>query len=307
MHSSIPTQGNADRAGYAKATLLRFGMPRLWIGCSALTLTAALIATPPVLAQTTTNGCETQAGSPAVVPELKHGLLQGYLAKEELPDSLKLLEGPPQQGSAANALDQAKAEATFPLQGSPRWTLAARDADLHFPAAATTFSCALGVPISESSTPKLVMLLRRSMTDAGLSTYRAKNHYQRPRPFMSNEKAICTPDDIEGLRKDGSYPSGHTAVGWAWALILSEIAPERGDQLLARGLAYGQSRNICNVHWFSDVQAGQLMGTATVARLQANPVFRADLQAARQEVQALRKQQAQPNGDCTLERQALER
>ena len=290
-----------------KATLLHFGMHRLWIGCASLTLTAALITAPPVLAQTTTNTCETQAGSPANVPELKHGLLQGYLGKNDLPDSMALLEGPPKPGSAADALDQAKAEATFPLQASPRWTLAARDADLHFPAAATTFSCALGVPISESTTPSLYVLLRRSLTDAGLSTYRAKNHYQRPRPFMRNGKPICTPDDIEGLRKDGSYPSGHTAVGWAWALILSEIAPDRRDPLLARGLAYGQSRSICNVHWFSDVEAGRLMGSATVAQLHANPVFRADLQAARQEVEALRKRQAQPNGDCTLERQTLKR
>ena len=41
------------------------------------------------------------------------------------------------------------------------------------------------------------------------------------------------------------------------------------------------------------------------ARLQAEPVFQADLQAARQEVQALRARQAQPNGDCTLEEAAL--
>lgn len=47
------------------------------------------------------------------------------------------------------------------------------------------------------------------------------------------------------------------------------IPPERGDELLAHGLAYGQSRNICSAHWFSDVEAGQLMGTATVARLHA--------------------------------------
>ena len=45
-----------------QTTLLHFGMHRLWIGCTALTLTAALITAPPVLAQTTTNTCETQAG-----------------------------------------------------------------------------------------------------------------------------------------------------------------------------------------------------------------------------------------------------
>ena len=80
------------------------------------------------------------------------------------------------------------------------------------------------------------MLLRRTLADAGLSTYTAKNNYQRKRAFMVNEKPICTPEEAEGLRKDGSYPSGHTAIGWAWALILSEIAPERADAILAEYL-----------------------------------------------------------------------
>lgn len=283
-------------------------MQRLWISCAAFALSTSLFTALPVPVQAqSSSDCDGQAGSPSTVPELKHGLLQGYLGKDDLPDSMQLLNGPPQAGSADEALDRAKAEATFALKDTPRWRLAAMDADLHFTAAASVFSCALGVPISESTTPSLYVLLRRSLTDAGLSTYRAKNHYQRQRPFMTNGKAICTPNDIEGLRKDGSYPSGHTAVGWAWALILSEIAPERRDQLLARGLAYGQSRSICNVHWFSDVEAGRLMGSATVSQLHANPVFRADLRAARKEVAVLRQNQAKPNGDCALEAEALKR
>ena len=55
---------------------------------------------------------------------------------------------------------------------------------------------------------------------------------------------MCTPEIEAGLRNDGSYPSGHTSVGWAWALILSEIAPERQNQILSHGLAYGQSRSV---------------------------------------------------------------
>ena len=72
-------------------------------------------------------------------------------------------------------------------------------------------------------------------------------------------------------------------------------------------MAYGQSRSICNVHWFSDVEAGRLMGSATVSQLHANPVFRADLRAARKEVAALRQNQAKPNSDCALEAEALKR
>jgi len=279
-------------------------MARLCRSSAVMTLLIALLAGIPAPAKAATP-CELGPGSPATVPEIKPGLLKGYLEKEAMANALALLEGPPRPGSAAAALDQAKANASFALRDSPRWTLAARDADLQFLEAAISFSCALGVPINATDTPRLLLLMRRSMTDLGLATYPAKNRYQRQRPFMVNNQPICTPADEQGLRGDGSYPSGHTAVGWGWGLILSTIAPERSDELIARGRAFGESRSICNVHWHSDVQTGELMASATTARLHADPVFQADLQAARQEVEALRARQARPNGDCTLEEAAL--
>lgn len=249
--------------------------------------------------------CDSSVGSPSDIKELRPGILQGYLEPKALPDSLKLLPAPPKTGSPADLLDLARAKATIAIQGSPRWELATIDADLHFPAAAKIFSCALGVPISQETTPRLYTLLRRTLTDAGLATYRAKTHYQRPRPFMRNGQAICTPNDEAKLREDGSYPSGHTSGGWAWALILSEMAPERRDQLISRGIEYGNSRSICNVHWSSDVEAGRLIGSATVAQLHADPVFRADLKAASAEIKALRMRGLPANGNCSLETQAF--
>lgn len=95
-------------------------------------------------------------------------------------------------------------------------------------------------------------------------------------------------------------------MGWAWALILSEIAPNQQDQILQRGREFGESRNVCNVHWYSDVQAGLLMGAATVAQLQANPVFRADLRAAAAEVKAQQTLNPNANGvECALDQKAL--
>jgi len=173
------------------------------------------------------------------------------------------------------------------------------------PKAADTFSCALGIPITERNTPHLYMLLRRTLADAGLSTYTAKNHYQRRRPFMVNNAPICTPEEEEKLRKDGSYPSGHTAIGWAWALILTEIAPEQADAILACGRAFGESRVVCNVHWHSDVVAGRFMGAATVARLHADPGFRAEIEAAKRELEAARRGGYTPPGDCQVETEAL--
>jgi acid phosphatase (class A) len=226
-------------------------------------------------------------GQAVAVKEVKLGILEGYLAKEELPNSLKLLPPPPQEGSAAFARDEEASRASLKLRGSARWNQAIADANLAFPAAADAFSDALEFEITEKATPHLYLLLRRTLTDAGLSTYTAKNHYQRKRPFMFNNQPIGTPDEEEGLRKDGSYPSGHTAIGWAWALILCEIVPDRTDAILARGYAFGQSRVICNVHWESDVDAGRMMGSATVARLHADDGFLADLGKAKAEVKEL--------------------
>ncbi len=234
-------------------------------------------------------GCANskQPLSSGAVKEIAPGILEGYLAAEDLPDSLALLPPPPEEDSAAFAWDEEVSRSSFSLRGTQRWDQAIQDADLSFPKAAAAFSGVLGFPISEAKSPHLYLLLRRVLTDAGLSTYAAKNHYVRPRPFMVNNQPTCTPDDEEALREDGSYPSGHTAIGWAWALVLSEIVPEKTDAILARGREFGQNRVVCNVHWQSDVNEGRTMGAATVARLHADAGFLADLDAAKTEVKRL--------------------
>ena len=62
---------------------------------------------------------------------------------------------------------------------------------------------------------------------------------------------------------------------------------------------------ICGVHWQSDVMQGRIIGAATVARLQADPVFRAQFEAARKELAAVRANGLKPTGDCAAEAAAL--
>lgn len=212
----------------------------------------------------------------------------GYLDKAEVPDSLVLVPPPPADGSPGMALDQSVSAQALALHGSARFAQATRDADLSFPAGARQFACALGMPIDPQRTPHLYRLLERSRIDASAATRAAKNHYLRPRPFTRNGEPTCTPDDEEELRHNGSYPSGHGAIGWAWALILSEVDPARANALFERGRNYGESRLVCNVHWQSDILEGRHMGAAAVARLHDNAQFRTDLAAARKEVAAAR-------------------
>ena len=239
------------------------------------------------------------------VPEIRPGILQGYLPMDDPLDSKAFVPPAPAADSPRQAMDDAIASEMLALRGSPRWDLAQKDAHLGFPAAAEAFTCALDMPITEQDTPALYMLLRRTLADVGLATYSAKNAYQRERPFMVNGAPICTTDEEEMLRGDGSYPSGHTSIGWGWALILSQLAPERAETLLARGRAFGESRNVCNVHWRSDVIAGRMVAAAAVARLQTNQEFVAAMTAAGEDIERAREQNLAPTRDCAAEEAAL--
>jgi acid phosphatase (class A) len=191
------------------------------------------------------------------------------------------------------------------LRDTPAWTLAILDTDTSFPNAAGTYSCALNAPVTEQDTPHLYTLLRRTLIDAGFSTKAAKAHYDRARPFVVNNAPVCTPGGKDKQEKSLSYPSGHNAAGMAWALVLAEISPQHTDAIMARGQAYGLSRMVCNVHWYSDTVQGRYMGAYTVAKLHAEPAFRADVEAAKAELDAARAQGLKATRDCKAEAAAM--
>jgi|ERR1700733_833509 len=230
----------------------------------------------------------------------------GYLPKDWAIDILSILPPPPEWGTAALAEDESANRADLQLRGTLRWGLASEDADLSFPNVASTFSCALQAPITQQYTPNLLHLLERTLTDASNATNVAKEHYHRRRPFLINDEPICTPDWQDTLSKNGSYPSGHASIGWTWALLLTEIRPDRSAAVLRRGREFGESRLVCNVHWLSDVVESRLIASATFARLLAEPEFVADLKLAEKELDMVRSQGLLPSRDCAAESAALE-
>jgi acid phosphatase (class A) len=228
-------------------------------------------------------------------------LPSGYLGPAKMPDSLALVQPPPAEGSKALKRDR-KAEArALALHGTPRWALAAADADLFTSRATNAMSCAAGIAIGPQTTPRLDALLRKAMPDLGMVSARAKAKYDRARPFETNGKPICTPEAEKSLRGNGSYPSGHATIGYGWALIVAEVVPQRRSRLLARGRAFADSRRVCNVHYKSDVEAGMALAAPVLERFKADPAFQADLAAARAEVKALRGAKL----DCKAETAAL--
>lgn len=252
----------------------------------------ALAQTPP----------SSTAANPGMADPRK--LPPSYLPREALPDSLALLPPPPAAGSVAMRRDEEARRTAARLKGTPRYRLASTDAVIGFPEIPNDFSCAMGFAISKETTPRLYGLLGKMLIDVGLSTYRAKDHYKRTRPFVVHNESTCYPKDEALLRQDGSYPSGHSAIGWGFALVLSELNPTRADAILQRGRDFGQSRLICDAHWQSDIDAGRVIAAATVARLHADAAFRADLEAARTEITAA-AQAPLPEANCAAENAAL--
>lgn len=65
--------------------------------------------------------------------------------------------------------------------------------------------------------------------------------------------------------------------------MLAEAATDRAPALLAKGREYAESRVVCGVHFLSDVEAGRSIAAAVIGRLNADPVFQRDSEAARRE------------------------
>lgn len=229
-----------------------------------------------------------------------------YLSDALAPDTVQILAPPPPSHSTLEAADRTAFNATRALKGSSRWELAASDVAEGASAILDTFACVLGTRIDRTRVPAVINLLERARLDIARATRGPKLHYRRLRPFVGNDAQICV-QRTQALADSFSYPSGHASQGWAYALIMAALVPEKATPILARGRAYGDSRVICGVHWLSDVSAGRMSGSATVAALLGDAGFRTDLEKARSEMGTVLSGLGNPPEPavCTRESNAL--
>jgi acid phosphatase (class A) len=198
-------------------------------------------------------------------------------------DYRSLLSAPPALDTIDDRIDHRAIDELQKVDEARRKS-AEIDARLLYP----RFADAFGGPIDRRSSPALVSMLNRAMRDVSQVGSEAKDHFHRPRPFQRFQlEHVCgssTPSKPEVNPTVGtSYPSGHSSYGWSVAMILARVAPERAEALLARAREYADSRLICGFHFPSDVQAGEVVATAVVARLDQDPGFQADLARVRAE------------------------
>jgi membrane-associated phospholipid phosphatase len=207
-----------------------------------------------------------------------------YVFLKDMPDAGIYLPPPPDMLSPQYADDFAQWQWGKTVRPTQRGQQANDDSQWGINGMIRIHQGTLGFEISKEKTPAIYKLLYNVLWTENESTHNAKRKYMRTRPFAQyNEHTWGRFDNERELRYNGSYPSGHTALGWSTALVLAEMVPELQDTLLRTGFQYGESRVIVGAHYQSDVDAGFLCGTTAVAVMHASEYFQKDLEAARKE------------------------
>ncbi len=209
-----------------------------------------------------------------------------FLNDQQLPDGTNYLPAPPSHSSDLFIGDIAWYNYAKSLRETPRGEQAKLDNDIMLKGVLEVFSEPFGMELSEEKTPELASFIGKVITDACSSTRKAKKHYKRIRPFLYFNEGTLIPEE-EATHHTPSYPSSHSATGWAVALVLCELNPARAEAILARGYEYGQSRVIAGYHYQTDVEAARMTGSACVAMLHADEAFQKQLKKVKKELAKL--------------------
>ena len=209
-----------------------------------------------------------------------------YFTKAELPNMANILPAPPKFESPRFVADQ-----TQYLWGKlmrldeARCAQAQRDAVYSMQTIIDEFGDIFGLEITKEETPEIYSILQDVCASCDSIYSDAKAYFDRKRPYAYYNEGTIVPEKEEKHRNEGSYPSGHTVLGWTSALLLADInqSPQAMEGLLARGYEFGQSRVIAGYHWQSDVDAGRMAGSVLYQLIRNHERFIGQLAKARAE------------------------
>jgi acid phosphatase (class A) len=168
--------------------------------------------------------------------------------------------------------------------------------DVYLPAdVAPRFKDALGVDLTPANAKVILDTIQLAQKDLEILVKPLKQPVAnggRVRPYVQYPTLPACQHDVDdsqfGLNKSGAYPSTHAGVGMMWALILSQLAPDKTDTVAAKGYQFGESRLVCGFHYPSDLATGRLAAAVLFARLQSNQAFKDQMAAAKLKMDEVR-------------------
>jgi acid phosphatase (class A) len=184
-------------------------------------------------------------------------------------------EGSPQQQAELEELRSIQAHRTPERLAQAQWD------DAHENASA--FAAVIGAAFEPTALPKTMALLAKVQAEQERLATRAKSYFHRARPFVTDPNLLgCS----RGKAYYTSYPSGHATMAYTIAPVLEALMPAKAQAIARRADDYAYSRLVCEVHYRSDLRAGQILGTWTATLMLSAPALQADIAAAKQELAA---------------------
>ena len=202
-------------------------------------------------------------------------------AQNGYPDGLRVLNQPVDTASNRYLGDVAQYFAAKAERATERGAQAKADADCSLEALLTAFSTPFGMKLDSKKTPALARLIdeTRKALDKNASDLAAAARFRKS-PYVQLGEAPFA-GNIEKTRS--SYPSAESEIGWGVALILTEIAPTKANDILKFGYQMGVSGIITGQHWATDITAARIMASGTIASLHSDAEFRKLLEKAKKE------------------------
>lgn len=105
--------------------------------------------------------------------------------------------------------------------------------------------------------------MRQVYIKLGAVIMTAKALYKRPRPYQYIDGLTPCLHKAPG----DAYPSGHAASARVYALLLSQMYPERNESFFERAEQIGLNRVLGGVHHPTDIIAGKKLAEAFVEEL----------------------------------------
>lgn len=214
--------------------------------------------------------------SPSGVPASR------FLPPQSMAPALTL-PPPPKEGSSV-ALSELKELRRIQARRTPaQFALAQRDAETEN---VTAFYGVMGSEFRLERLPATAKLFADLRFEDHVAAKRGKAFFQRKRPWIVDPSLETCPHGDDKARS--SYPSGHATMAFAAAGVLARLDPPKAQAILARADQYAEERLVCGAHFRQDIVAGQALGTALAVKLMDTPAFRAEFDAAREELRAAR-------------------
>jgi acid phosphatase (class A) len=132
-------------------------------------------------------------------------------------------------------------------------------------------------PFPRPLPPGAAVVLRRVKSEVDAAASKLKDRYMRLRPFNIDSSIVPCISGVGGW----SYPSGHAAIARIYALLLSDLEPERRLEFIVRADEAALNRVIGGVHYPSDIEAGKKMADILYPMYLKSPVFISDLETLR--------------------------